>query len=434
MSRRGTTALIAKRRTDRPISPTELEALAESAGYEVAATSTQAREPHSRYEFGPGKVETIATRVDELDVDVVVCDNDLGPEQAYELEDAIGVEVIDRKRLVLDIFAARAETRRAQLEVELAERRYDLPRAEAAAKRGETSGRQGFKSAGETEASQVRAAYKREIKHLEQQLDQLGDEDATRRADRHESGFDLVALAGYTNAGKSTLLRRLADDLAVEDDRHRDLSEEASVEDRLFETLGTTTRRATIDDRRVLLTDTVGFISDLPHWLVSSFETTLAESYDADVVCLVADVADDTDTLEHKVATSLDVLAEFRDGPVLPVLNKADVATDIDRKRSLVADSLADHDTLDCHEPVVVSALEPAGLDTLADALDDTLPDHERTTLAMPNTSAAQSVVSWCYDHGTVHDVTYGDSVTVDLEARPEVVAQAEGRAAKLDE
>ena len=434
MSRRGSTALIAKRSTDRPITTTELEALADSAGYEVVDTITQAREPHARLEFGPGKVETIADRVESTGADVVICDNDLGPVQAYALADEMGVEVLDRKRLVLDIFAARAETRRARLEVELAERRYDLPRAEVAAKRGETSGRQGFKSAGESEASQVRAAYKREIKQLEQQLAQAGDESADRREARRNVGFDLVALAGYTNAGKSTLLRRLADDLTVDESRHEDLTEEASVEDRLFETLGTTTRRASLGDRRVLLTDTVGFVSDLPHWLVSSFETTLAESYQADVVCLVIDASDDPDVIERKVETSLDVIGEFRDGPILPVLNKADVASGIDDTQSLVAELLAEHDRFGQHDPVVVSALEPTGLGDLATALDDALPDREHVTLALPNSGDAQSLVSWCYDHGTVHDVTYGDEVTLEFEARPEVVAQAEGRAAQLDE
>jgi len=433
MPRRGSTALIAARRTDRPITTTELEALADSAGYDVADTVIQARDPHPRYEFGPGKVETIAERVDGTNADVVICDNDLDPHQAYDLADAIGVEVIDRKRLVLDIFAERAETKRARLEVELAERRYDLPRAEAAAKRGETEGRQGFKSAGESEASQVRAAYRREIKQLQQELDQVGAQADDRRAERRNAGFDLVALAGYTNAGKSTLLRRLADGLSVDDARHDDLADEASVEDRLFETLGTTTRRASLDDRRVLLTDTVGFISDLPHWLVTSFETTLAESYQADVVCLVADASDSVDDLERKVETSLDVITEFRDGPILPVLNKADVAIDIDRKRSLFAELVADARGETHSDPVVVSALEPTGLDELATTLDDALPDRERVTFDLPNSGETQSFVSWCYDHGTVHDVTYGASVTVDFEARPEVVAQAEGRVAQLD-
>lgn len=428
MSRRGSTALVASRSTDRPIITTELEALADSAGYDVVATITQAREPHARLEFGPGKVETIAERVASTGADVVICDNDLGPAQTYELADEIGVEVVDRKRLVLDIFAERAETRRARLEVELAERRYDLPRAEAAAKRGETAGRQGFKSAGESEASQVRAAYKREIKQLEQQLDQVGDQSDERRQARHEAGFDLVALAGYTNAGKSTLLRRLADDLSVDEERHDDLTEEASVENRLFETLGTTTRRALLGDRRILFTDTVGFISDLPHWLVSSFETTLAESYQADVVCLVIDASDDSHEIERKIETSLDVVSDFRDGPILPVLNKADVAIDIDAKQSLV------DDLTDGPGAVVVSALEPTGLDDLAKTLDDALPDRQRTTIRIPNSGDAQSFVSWCYDHGTVHDATYGNEVSLEFEARPEVVAQAEGRAAQLDE
>jgi len=424
--RRSSTAVVAKRRTDTPIETEEIRALCEAAGVEVVAERTQARPRDPTYDLGDGAVADVADLVERRNADLVVVDDRLDPGRAHNLQEAVGTAVVDRPGLVLDIFADRAETKRARLEVRLAELRYELPRAQARAERGESQGRRGFKSGGEEpQAAQVRADYKQRIKHLREELDRLDDADDELRGERRESGFDLVALAGYTNAGKSTLLRRLADDLGVdENDGHGDLTDTAASRDRLFETLNTTTRRASVGDRRVLLTDTVGFVDDLPGWLVSSFRTTLAAAREADTVLLVVDATDGVEAMREKVETSLDELGE-RDGALVPVLNKRDAAGDLDGKRRLVADLVDD-------APVVTSATEDESLDALRDRLTEALPDRERVSLSVPNTDDGNGFLSWCHDHGTVHDPEYGDRISFDFEARPEVAAKADGRAEEL--
>src|SRR6056297_3171137 len=167
---------------------------------------------------------------------------------------------------------------------------------------------------------------KAQISRIRDELEQIEQTDQHRREQRRESGFDLVAMAGYTNAGKSTLLRRLAADLDVDENEglNPDLDSTAESEDRLFTTLGTTTRRADVEDRDVLLTDTVGFISDLPHWLVESFKSTLDEVYRADLVLLVVDVSDPVEEIREKLVTSHDTLYERNEAPIVTVLNKVD--------------------------------------------------------------------------------------------------------------
>ncbi|MCF2242126.1 GTPase HflX, partial [Halobacterium salinarum] len=239
--RRNSTAVVAKRRTDTPIETDEIRALCEAAGVEVVAERTQARPRDPTYDLGDGAVADIAGLVERRSADLVVVDDHLDPGRAHNLQEAVGAEVVDRARLVLDIFGERAETKRARLEVRLAELRYDLPRAQARVERGETQGRQGFRSGGERPAAQLKADYRQRITDRRAELDRLDDADDGLREARRESGFDLVALAGYTNAGKSTLLRRLADDLAVdENDGHGDRTDTAASRDRLFETLNTT--------------------------------------------------------------------------------------------------------------------------------------------------------------------------------------------------
>ena len=424
MSRRGTTAIIAKRSDKQPIDTAEIRALAMSAGYEIVGELTQVRTPAPNTEFGAGRLADLTTLVNETGADIVIVDNDLDPNRTFALRDWINCEVIDRKRLVLDVFADRATTRRARLEVRLAELQYELPLAEERAKRGEASGRMGFKSRGESPAERIRANYRRQIQELEAQLDEVEMSDDRRRTDRHEAGFDLVALAGYTNAGKSTLLRRLADDLAVDEneDKHADLDRTAESKDQLFTTLDTTTRRATLSGRRLLLTDTVGFISGLPHWLVDSFESTLTAAYTADAVCLVIDGADDTKAIREKTETSLTVIHEHRDSDILPVLNKADIASRLDEKARLVA-------AITETEPVVTSALTDDDFSGLAARLEKALLEYEQATVSMLNSDEAMALVSWIYDHADVHDVDYDEEITIDFSARPEVVEQARGRA-----
>ncbi|MFB6359708.1 MAG: GTPase HflX, partial [Halobacteriales archaeon] len=273
------TALVGQRTDGGEPDTTEIRRLVEATDGRIVGEVTQRRPEHPATGFGPGKVETVAERIDATGAATFVVDNTLTSNQTVNLESALGVPVLDRHRVVLEIFAERAQTRRAQLQVELARLRYELPRIR------ELDDPQPMNIALEkgTRLDDVRDR----IDELERQLEGLPAIDQQWCERRREAGFDLVAIAGYTNAGKTTLLRRLADDLSLETERHEDLAESAAIEDRLFETLETTTRRATIAGRDVLLTDTVGFLDDLPHWLVESFRGTLREVEQADAVLLV---------------------------------------------------------------------------------------------------------------------------------------------------
>jgi GTP-binding protein HflX len=324
-------AIVAKRveRGDADLS--EIRELARAAGYEVVGELTQTREEDAAYAFGEGKVDELAALAVDTDADAVIVDNRLGPYQTYNIGGKLpeGAEVVDRFTLILDIFGQRAQTRKAQLQVELAELRYELPRAEAKTSLAKRDERPGFMGLGEYDESRERD-IKNQIADIKRELDAIAEKEETRRDQRRESGFDLVALAGYTNAGKSTLMRRLAAELDVDENegRHPDLDTTAESEDRLFTTLGTTTRRADTGKRDVLLTDTVGFVSDLPHWLVESFESTLDSVYHADLVLLVVDASESVEEMREKLVTCHDTLYERNEAPIVTVLNKIDRVDD----------------------------------------------------------------------------------------------------------
>ncbi|MFH5796986.1 GTPase HflX [Haladaptatus sp. CMAA 1911] len=420
-------AIIAKRVDDGLPKTDEISALADAAGYEVIGTITQSRTEDSNYQFGRGTAEELAKRVAESDADSVIFDNPLSPQQTFEIGELCpdGTRILDRYRLVLEIFAEQAGTKEAQLQVKLAELRYELPRvrAEIRLEKEVANERRSRNGLGEKEDRRITDIRDR-IETIETKLDNLSDIDGQRREKRREEGFFLVALAGYTNAGKSTLLRRLADEMEVSPERHEDLHESAGVEDRLFKTLETTTRRAEIRGRRTLVTDTVGFVRDLPHWLVESFETTLTETYEADLVCLVADVTDSVGELREKLRTSRDLLDDEVER-VVTVLNKADgiSSTEIDERLAGVADF--------ARNPVVVSAIEDDGLDTLEKRIAHELPPLDEERIRLPNTSDGMALLSWLHDHARVEDVRYpsGERVVVEFAAVPSVAKRATSKA-----
>ena len=422
-------AVIAKRVDSGTADTDEIRDLARAAGYRVAGEITQTRTEDPALCFGEGKVDELAALVAETGAGVVVFDNRLGPYQTYNLGTRLpeDVEVKDRFRLILDIFGQRAQTQKAQLQVELAELRYELPRAEAKTSLAKRDERPGFMGLGEYDESREQDIKSR-VSRIKDELEQIEHDEEHRREQRRESGFDLVALAGYTNAGKSTLLRRLAADLGVEEnaDLHPDLDTTAESENRLFTTLGTTTRRADMDRRDVLVTDTVGFISDLAHWLVESFKSTLDAVYRADLVLLVVDVSEPTESIREKLVTSHDTLYERNEAPIVTVLNKVDKVSDeeVERKREALS-ALAP-------TPVAVSGKEGTDVDTLKERIDRELPPYERERLVLPMTDEAMSLVSWIHDNARVNDVDYGDQVIVDFEARPSVVEQTRAKAGDL--
>ncbi|MFA9424645.1 GTPase HflX [Natronorubrum sp. A-ect3] len=423
-------AIIAKRVDSGTPDTSEIRELAEAAGYTVVGEITQSRRADAALQLGEGKAEALAEEVVATDATTVIFDNRLGPYQTYNLGQLLpdGVEVIDRFTLILEIFGQRAQTRKAQLQVELAELRYELPRAEAKTSLAKREEHPGFMGLGEYDESREQD-IKNQISRIRDELEQIEQTEEQRRERRRDSGFDLVALAGYTNAGKSTLLRQLADDLAVEENvgLHPDLDPTAESQDKLFTTLGTTTRRADIEPRDVLVTDTVGFISDLPHWLVESFKSTLDSVYRADLVLLVVDVSEDVDEIHEKLVTCHDTLYERNEAPIVTVLNKIDKIDDEDLEEKRAALSAL------APNPVMVSAKSGTNIDVLLERIDAELPEWQEERLLLPMTDETMSVVSWIHDNANVDDVTYGDEdVIVEFEARPAVISQARSRATEL--
>lgn len=413
-------AVLARRADEAPARTAEIERLTRAAGYEVVTTLSQVRPPDGAYNLGSGKAEAAAAAVDNHDAEVLVVDNELEPTQTKNLAELCpaGTRVLDRYRLVLEIFAAGTGDRAAELQVELSMLEYDLPRVrQAVAERDHGLSKR-------TEKGTPVQDLEARIEDLRRELGEVQQSHEKRRADRRNQGFDLVALAGYTNAGKSTLLHRLADDLSLTDigESHDDLDETAAVEDRLFRTLETTTRRATLDGRRLLVTDTVGLLDELPHDLVSSFETTISAATEADLTLVVTDVADEPTVIRRKLRTSLDVLADAENPLIL--LNKADC---VDEKTLVDRRELVREVT---DAPVVTASATEGNLDELHAAIHEQLPDPECLELELPQGDATQAFLAWLYDRSAVQQVDYGtETVQVSAAARPEVAEEARGRA-----
>ncbi|WP_135852718.1 GTPase HflX [Halorussus salinus] len=423
-------AIIVKRVDSGTPDTEEIRDLARAAGYEIVGEFTQSRKEDSALQVGEGKAAEIGAAVAETGAEVVIFDNELGPYQTYNLGQKFPAEtkVIDRFRLILEIFGQRAQTRKAQLQVELAELRYELPRAEAKTSLAKRDERPGFMGLGEYDESREQD-IKDQISNIKDELDSIARTEADRRDRRRESGFDLVAMAGYTNAGKSTLMQSLAADIELgeNEELHPDLDTTAEAQDRLFTTLGTTTRKMDMERRDVLLTDTVGFISDLPHWLVESFKSTLDAVYHADLVLLVVDVSEPVEEIREKLVTSHDTLYERNEAPIVTVLNKIDAVEDDElAEKAEALSALAPN-------PIAVSGKEQINLTDLRERIDAELPDWQREKLVLPMTEDTMSVVSWVHDHARVNDVTYADDeVVVDFEARPAIVEQSRAKAGEL--
>ncbi|QZA87940.1 GTPase HflX [Salinarchaeum sp. IM2453] len=427
----GNTRVVIVKRVDEGTADTEeIRNLAHAAGYQVVGEITQTRKEDPATEIGAGKVQELARTVLYENASTVIFDNRLGPYQTYNLGQELpeGTEVNDRFRLILDIFGQRAQTRKAQLQVELAELRYELPRAEAKTSLAKRDEHPGFMGLGEYDESREQDIKDR-ISRIREELEQIEQTEADRREQRRESGFDLVALAGYTNAGKSTLLRQLSADLDVDENKnlHPDLDTTAESENQLFTTLGTTTRKADFDQRDVLVTDTVGFISDLPHWLVESFKSTLDAVYRADLVLLVVDVSESIEEIRQKLTTCHDTLYERNRAPIVTVLNKIDKIDEDELQEKITALSAL------APNPVALSAKTGENIDQLWNRMHQELPDLQHERLALPMTDETMSVVSWIYDNTRVDDITYdNDTVIIEFAARPNVVSQSRSKASEL--
>ena len=301
----------------------ELARLADTAGAGVVGRVVQVvAAPTPEFYVGRGKVEEIRARLEELGASVAIFDEELSPRQGKHLEDALKVRGMDRTELILDIFALRARSREARMQVELAQLEYLLPRLTRMwVHLSRIRGGIGLRGPGETQLETDRRMIRRKIGVLKQKLAEVADHRARLRTRTRDRDVVKVALVGYTNAGKSSLLRALT-------------RAEAHVEDRLFATLDVASREVQVNGRRLRFTDTVGFIRKLPHDLVASFRSTLEEAADADVILHVVDASHPA--WEHQAEVVGEVLEQVGlDGapqPIVVALNKTDLLTSDERE------------------------------------------------------------------------------------------------------
>lgn len=338
----------------------ELTELATVAGYEVIDRITQNIEyPNPKYLFGTGKVKEIKGRRKTLEADIIIIENNLDPIQFSELRKVWRVDIIDRFELILEIFIKKAGTKEALTQIRLA----------------------ALKKMGGSRLEQHKSVVERNklIKKLEKKLAQIKKAKDIRRKRRVESGFDLIAIAGYTNAGKSTLMNTLT-------------SSEVEISGRMFTTLSTTTRSMDTLGRKILVTDTVGFISRLPHVLMDAFYATLKEIKEADLVLLLIDCNDSEENIKRKVLASVSTLTAIgaESIPLIPVLNKSDIASKIDEKIEVVKAILRKN-------PILISAKKGEKIDVLQEEILKVLETY-KFHIKVPNTNDGMSFISKLHD------------------------------------
>lgn len=346
----------------------ELSELATSAGVTVIDRLVQrTADGHQRYLLGSGKLKDVLIRTLHKGADMVIFDQTLSPAQSRAISEMTDIKVIDRTQLILDIFARRAHTREGKVQVELAQLRYLLPRLSGKGSQlSRLGGGIGTRGPGETKLETDRRRIRDRITHLERELQQFSRHQDQRRARRTRHGLPVLSLVGYTNAGKSTLLNLLT-------------QSHVSADNRVFETLDTTSRRLRFpQDREVIITDTVGFIQDLPQELIGAFRTTLDELGEADLLVHVVDAsARDIDAHINAVESVLKELG-LADVPKALVLNKCD------RLSKTEADLLCRR-----YQAVGISALNPETIHPLLQSLEERLASNPGPIRPVPSTEPA---------------------------------------------
>ena len=377
----------------------ELNALLETAGGTCLAMVTQNRAaPEPRTFIGEGKVEEVKALVGDLGADIVIFDNPLSPSQQRVLTEALGVTVMDRAALILDIFAKRARTSEGRLQVALAQYKYLLPRLTGMWKHLERQeGAIGTRGPGETQLESDRRHIHRKITKLEEELKEVRRVRATQRERREKNEIPVVAIVGYTNAGKSTLLNTLT-------------GADIPANNRLFDTLDTTTRMLEISDTcTVLISDTVGFISKLPHQLVDAFKATLEELEYADLLLHVIDASDPAWREQVEVVDKLILELGVSETPRLEVFNKCD---------------LFPGDILPRGEDMVsISAKTGEGVARLLESIESHLDTGvRRVTIHLPYDKGGMLDV--LYKEAKVESVEYGETIDIVAVCTPRTVGR----------
>ena len=378
---------------DAEVSMSELEELAKTAGAQVLGEMVQRRDTVEGATFvGRGRLEEIAEFCKNNDVDLIIADGELSPVQVRNIEDSTDTRVVDRTTLILDIFAGRARSKEGKLQVELAQLKYSLPRLTGkGTSLSRLGGGIGTRGPGETKLESDKRHIRRRIQYIRQELDGVEKRRSMQHQRRKKNGVTVAAIVGYTNAGKSTLMNRLTDAGVLQ-------------EDKLFATLDPTARKLYLPDgRQIMIVDTVGFISRLPHQLVDAFRSTLEEAVYADVILNVCDAS--SDECHNHIKTTNEILQSLFDGgiitaPVINVFNKCDIAEDTEDRIYFYGGD---------NPCVKISAKTGEGVDDLLYEIQRALPvTRKRVTLLLPFSKS--SVAARLRQEGIVHSEEYSEN------------------------
>ena len=382
--------------SDFELSMKELESLCEACDMEVVGRSTQALDKATTATYiGSGKVLEVKEAAHTLEADIVIFDNALSPMQLRNLQDELDMPVMDRTTLILEIFSSRAKTKEAKLQVEVARLQYMLPRLvglhDALSRQGGGSGALSNKGAGEKKLELDRRRLEQRLTSMKKELEGISEERKVQRQGRSLSNTPRVALVGYTNAGKSTIMNRMLDLYGAEEEK------KVFEKNMLFATLDTTVRRIDLPDRNpFLLSDTVGFISKLPHNLVKAFRSTLEEVREADLLVQVVDYSDE----HHKnyIEVTMETLKELeaQNIPMILVYNKSDKAG-------------MDDVVIQGDDKIFMSAKNPEHLEKLVDLIEGKLAGgYEKCTFLFPYHRG--DIVSYLNEQAVVHATDYKEN------------------------
>ena len=383
----------------------EIIELADSLDIKVVETFIQNRKiPDVKSYIGKGKVDEIKEFLSNSDkiVNLIIVNGKLKPSQWFLLEKQFNIEVYDRIRLILEIFSDRADRKEARLQVKLAQLQYERPYVRELIHRARSGEHPGLMAGGEYQVDDYYEMIKKQVKKTKEELNSIRNNRNLRRQHRHTGGFYLISIAGYTNAGKSSLLNLLSD-------------EKVKVEGKLFSTLSTTTRKIKNKKIPILITDTVGFIQDLPAIIIDAFHSTLEEIKLADIVLLIADSSEKDEIVRIKLNTSLLELVELGvKSPIIIVFNKTDLISkdELDKKISY----LERYNLLKDKKIVKISIKNKEKIDELLNIIYNSLPQLINFKIKLPINKDNQSFISWIYEKAFVKDISYNKFILISIE------------------
>lgn len=392
----------------------ELKELARSLNFNVKKVFIQHKEkPNPKYYIGSGKVKEIKEFLEGQEIHIAIFNGSLKPSQQYNLENFLGITVYDRIRLILEIFADRAHSEEAKLQVELAKLNYETPLLRDWIHKARYGEKPGFMAGGEYEVAQYYEISRKRIKKIKQRLNKIEKERDLKRKKRKDIGYYQVSVVGYTNAGKSTLFNLIA-------------GEKVTIDNRLFTTLSTTTRK--IDELRkpILITDTVGLIDNLPHWIIDAFHSTLEEIFLSDLILLILDISDSIDDINRKLNTSFDVLLpDLNTSNIILILNKIDKIIDDDFNNEknninikidkLINTIKMDHEVKDI---IPISAIDNKYKDMMIKSILDIIHYPRNLSIMIPNIPKSFAFINWLYENCDVLSLEYGNQIKITLRCR----------------